>query len=179
MKKTIFILVACLLLNFNQTSAQTKSEIELINDKYYYVHIVKKGESLHEIGLNYNSTVNLILSENENAIDGIKAGMKIKIPFTSVIVSKQRDEINDINEIKNINGKNYYIHIVKAGETIYSISKKYSTTVKLILSENENFFNAPPIGQEIKIPVIDNELQKQQVITTYNQEMISNQKNQF
>lgn len=173
MKKTIFIVVACLLLNFNQTSAQTKSEIKSINGKDYYVHIVKKGESLHEIGLKYNSTVNLILSENENAIDGIEAGMEIKIPVSNVIVSKQRD---DINEIKKIYGKNYHIHIVKAGETIYSISKKYSTTEKLILSENENLINVPQIGQEIKIPVIDYELQKQQVITAYNQEMISNQK---
>jgi len=52
-----------------------------------------------------------------------------------------------------IDGKNYYIHIVKSGETLYSISKAYEVSQSDIAVNNPDIYNGLKIGQALKIPV--------------------------
>ncbi|HRD38856.1 MAG TPA: LysM peptidoglycan-binding domain-containing protein, partial [Bacteroidia bacterium] len=64
------------------TSAQEKStDIRTINNKKYYIHKVEKGQSLYAISKIYGTDVNVILADNDEAIDGIKPGQELKIPF--------------------------------------------------------------------------------------------------
>ena len=51
-----------------------------------------------------------------------------------------------------IEGKIYYIHIVKPGQTLYSISKAYNVTEKDIALENPGVYSGLQIGQMLKIP---------------------------
>ncbi len=51
-----------------------------------------------------------------------------------------------------IEGKVYFIHVVKPGQTLYSISKAYNVTEKDIAIENPGVYSGLRIGQMLKIP---------------------------
>jgi len=53
-----------------------------------------------------------------------------------------------------IEGKLYYIHMVKPGQTLYSISRAYEIPETEIISENPGIDKVMPVGQALKIPVV-------------------------
>ena len=52
-----------------------------------------------------------------------------------------------------INGKKYYVHTVKSGETLYSIAKAYKVDEKVIKEHNPSVADGLRIDQTVKIPV--------------------------
>lgn len=52
-----------------------------------------------------------------------------------------------------LEGKVYYIHVVKPGQTLYAISKAYKVSQKEIAIENPGVISGIQIGQALKIPV--------------------------
>jgi len=66
----------------------------------------------------------------------------------SVTVRKAEDKVM-------IGGELYYVHIVKEGETLYSLSKLYRVSQKEIAKENPEIFLGLQEGQALKIPVVD------------------------
>lgn len=55
-----------------------------------------------------------------------------------------------------INGTKYYVHVVKAGDTLYSLAKVYDVSEKDIIDNNDGLDAATlRIDQTIKIPVIE------------------------
>lgn len=108
--------------------AQTKStDVKTINGKKYYIHKVEKGQSLYAIAKTYNMDVNSILAENDEAIDGLKPGQELKIPFESLL-TKQSSNAIDTNK--------YVYHKISKGETIYGITKKYNIDEKKLATFN-------------------------------------------
>ena len=84
---TVFLSVIILLIT-NYSIAQTKStNIKTINGKKYYIHLVEKGQSLYGISKLYGTDVNSVVVENHDAIDGIKVGQELNIPFDTSIKS--------------------------------------------------------------------------------------------
>ncbi len=53
--------------------------------------------------------------------------------------------------IANAQNGDYFIHTVSKGQTLYSISRMYQTTVKEIIDQNPECVNKLSIGQKIKI----------------------------
>lgn len=109
--------------------SQEKSNIiEKTQDKEYYVHKVKKGESLYGISKLYGVSTDVILQENPDVKEsGLKAGKNIFIPVYS---SKKENEVL-------LDTLNYKYHKVMKGQTIFSICKEYNIT-------QENFFKWNP-----------------------------------
>lgn len=68
---------------------------------------------------------------------------------SQVVVEKSKDKVV-------ISGLPYYIHIVKKGETTYSISKAYDITPQILTNENPAAENGVKIGQSLRIPVVEN-----------------------
>lgn len=68
----------------------------------------------------------------------------------------------------NAQSSDYFIHTVSKGQTLYSISRMYQTTVKEIIDQNPECVNKLSIGQKIKIR--QNKLQSQQQESTNNGE---------
>ncbi|MBI4930097.1 MAG: ABC transporter substrate-binding protein [Bacteroidetes bacterium] len=69
-------------LGWAQSPTIKKSDkIETIEGKKFYIHSVEKGQTLYSIAKTYGTTVDIVLSNNQDAIDGLKAGDKLKIPF--------------------------------------------------------------------------------------------------
>lgn len=51
----------------------------------------------------------------------------------------------------NAQNENYFIHTVSKGQTLYSISRMYKTTVKEIIDHNPECVNKLSVGQKLKI----------------------------
>lgn len=54
--------------------------------------------------------------------------------------------------IETVNGKIYVIHKVDEKETLYAISKRYGTTVDVILQSNPSASTTLEVGQVLKVP---------------------------
>ena len=150
--KIVFILFILLLqmalsIKAQQNQPSNKSEIiETIDGKDFYIHFVKKGETLFTIARAYGITVDDIFKTNPTASEGIYEGKILKIPVknkTGQAVEKKEKEPE----------KDFFYHIVKNQETLYSIAKKYGTTVDKIKAFNPELGESIKEGQTLKIPV--------------------------
>ena len=154
-----------------------------VTGKNYY--IVKSGDTLYSIAKKYNTTVDEIKKLNNLKSNNLSIGMELKIKeepsSTNYIdyVVKSGDNLYSIakkynttvDEIKKLNGLtsnllnigmtlkipiqigNYINYTVKSGDNLYSIAKKYNTTVDEIKKLNGLTSNLLSIGMELKIPL--------------------------
>ena len=93
-------------------------------------YTVQKGDSLYSIANKYNTTVNEIESLNNLTSNNLSIGQQLKIPT---------------NASGNIN------YTVQKGDNLYSIAKKYNTTVNEIKRKNNLTSNNLSIGQQLII----------------------------
>ena len=56
-------------------------------------------------------------------------------------------------EVHTIKGKQYYIHIVEKGQSLYAIHKKYDVPIDVIKKENPGVSDGLSIGEKVFIPV--------------------------
>ena len=156
---------------------------EEVTGKNYY--IVKSGDTLYSIAKKYNTTVDEIKKLNNLKSNNLSIGMELKIKeepsSTNYIdyVVKSGDNLYSIakkynttvDEIKKLNGLtsnllnigmtlkipiqigNYINYTIKSGDNLYSIAKKYNTTVDEIKKLNGLTSNLLSIGMELKIPL--------------------------
>jgi hypothetical protein len=86
MNRTIFLLLFFAGLYSDPILAQESlremrsSVTQKINGKEYYIHTVKKGQTLYMIGKAYDVDVKDIIDENPEVKEGLKAGAKLRIP---------------------------------------------------------------------------------------------------
>ncbi|MCW8969415.1 MAG: LysM peptidoglycan-binding domain-containing protein, partial [Flavobacteriales bacterium] len=73
----------------------------------------------------------------------------ILLLLTTSLVAQQTDSL----EIHKVKGKEYYIHVVSKGESLYAIHKKYEVPIDVIKSENPGVNDGLSIGEKIFIPV--------------------------
>jgi len=107
-------------------------EVILVNE-----YVVKNGDSLYSIANKYNTSVNELKSINNLKSNLLSIGQVLKLPSV--------DEIIYINE-----------YIVKSGDSLYSIAKKYGITVDEIKNKNNLKSNLLSIGQKLDIPTKEN-----------------------
>lgn len=96
-------------------------------------YTVKKGDSLYSIAKQYNTSVSAITNLNNLASNNLTIGQQIKIPSNS----------------NNIPATTTYI--VKSGDNLYSIARKFNTTVDSIKKKNNLTSNLLSIGQKLII----------------------------
>ena len=111
------------------TSIITPNEDLIINEDNMYV--VDKGDTLYSISKKFNTTVNDIKTANNLVSDILSIGTKLLIPGTS---------LEDI-----------IIHKVVSGDSLWSLAKKYSTTVEDIKLLNNLASDLLSIGQELQV----------------------------
>jgi LysM repeat protein/ABC-type branched-subunit amino acid transport system substrate-binding protein len=120
------------------------TEKVLLNGKVYFIHTVKKKETVYSICKAYDITPNLLSKENPSVILGLQPGQVLKIP----------EEVDQDNYPKE-DGKFIY-HKVKKGETFYSLSKQYNITVQELREMNPGLnINDIPTDTILRIPRID------------------------
>lgn len=65
----------------------------------------------------------------------------------------QTVEVTKTTRIEKIDGKEYYIHTVIKGQTLYSLSKVYHLQINELVFENPEVIDGIKPGMEVKIPV--------------------------
>ena len=95
-------------------------------------YTVKKGDNLYLIANRYNTSVSEIIKLNNLLSNNLSIGQILKLP-------------SNINQTQDI------IYTVKSGDNLYSIAKKYNTTVDDIKRKNNLTSNVLSIGQKLKI----------------------------
>ena len=83
--------------------------------------------------------------ENPEAMSGTKPGMVLKIP-----VSKKKK--TETNLTKNTDTISYDMRKVEKGQTLYSIAKKYNSSIEKIIELNPELINGLKAEQILKIP---------------------------
>ncbi len=112
-----------------------------------FLHKVKKGETLYKIAKMYKMTVPQLNALNPD-VKTISPGMSIHVVRKSVKTSSSSNAVT-------IPTQNLDVHIVEKGETLYSIAKKYNTSVDVLRKIN-NFGDANiSLGQSIQVPVVN------------------------
>ena len=103
----------------------------------YIIHVVQRGDTLYSIARRYGITVEAIKAANGLTSNDIYVGQQLRIPTES---SPPPDT-------------QYIIHVVRAGETLYSIARAYGTTVQAIMAANGLANTNIRVGQQLRIPV--------------------------
>ena len=106
---------------------------DTMNNNYY---IVKAGDTLYSISRKYNIPVEELKSINNLTTDNLYIGQKL------LLVSNNSYDDN--------------MYVVKLGDTLYSISKRYNISVDDIVSANNIDNNIIVVGQKLIIPTANN-----------------------
>ena len=88
---------------------------------------------------------------------------RLYIPLLGILITagtlySVAAQSNDISQtIVYVNGVKYYVHTVKAGDTLYSISKSYGVDLESITKHNPSASDGLKIDQTLKIPLAQQE----------------------
>ncbi len=109
------------------------------------IYVVKSGDSLYSIAKKFETTVQELKELNGLSSNALQIGQELIIPKKETIPPSVEPPIND---------DKYILYAIKAGDTLYSIAKKYNTTVDAIKNLNNLTSNNLTIGEVLKLPII-------------------------
>lgn len=144
MIKRILIILIPAIFAVYCSSAQVAIEISqekiLENGQKFYLHTVQQGQTLYSICKAYSVTEKEVINSNPDLQSGsLSIGQVIRIPIE--------------NEISK-DGK-YIVYMVKKGETLYSLLKRFETSEKEFYAANPKLNKKSDIkaGDEIYFPI--------------------------
>jgi LysM repeat protein len=109
-------------------------------------YTVQQNDTLYGLSKKFDSSVDEIKELNSLKEDTILIGQKLILPNDSTLPTD---------------------HIVKKGETVYSISKQYHLNIDDLVNENDIKNNHIYIGQKLKIAVTEKEKQAEMGISEF------------
>lgn len=134
-----------------QTDREVPSPV-VKNTTSYMTYTVQAGDTLWAIARKYNCSVTEIVAANSDRIKNpnrIHAGWQLKIPQSGApITGGTPDAVLPEN-------KKSGIYIVRQGDTLWKIARKYNCSVAEIVSLNRELIRNPALiysGWELKIP---------------------------
>ena len=150
----IFTLVLLLCMGVHSTQAQDQPyETVTQNGQRYYKYIVKSGEGLYAVSRAFSVPVAEILRHNPGSNSGLKNGQELLIP-----VNKENEKLSAVissglsGQPGAVDQNSTFQHLVLKGETVYSISQMYRTTVNEINRLNPGASQGIAVGQRLTIP---------------------------
>ena len=143
--KRIFIILILIISFSNLSQAKTSATvldsvgITTLNNKTYIQYLVEPGETIYGLSNKFKISVEDLLDLNPQLNNGLKTGQLILVPYSTPLSAKELSAV-DRNEGQKV------FHTVQAGETYYSLAKKYGIPVGDLV-----MMNAPElkVGQEI------------------------------
>ena len=134
-----------------QTDREVPSSV-VKNTTSYLTYTVQAGDTLWAIARKYNCSITGIVAANSDRIKNpnrIHAGWQLKIPQSGApITGGTPDAVLPEN-------KKSGIYIVRQGDTLWKIARKYGCSVAEIISLNRELIRNPALiysGWELKIP---------------------------
>jgi len=116
--------------------------------------VVKAGDSLYEIARKNGMTVNELKKLNGLSSDRLKLGQKLALnraaappqPAAGTTTAKT----NAVNKISH-QADHQAVHVVKKGDSLYTIARRYGTTVDQLKQLNRLKSNNLKIGQQLAV----------------------------
>lgn len=131
------------------------SKLNISDKKHFIDHEVASGETLNSLSKRYGVSVEEIEKENVKALKrGLQAGTTLKMPVAkNLFINNEPNQVISTISSENDNSVETEVtHKVIAGETLYSISKKYNVSVEDLNKENSSLLkNGLQTGQILKI----------------------------
>ena len=121
-----------------------EEEIYLPN---YVNYTVKPGDTLYSIARNNNVSVDTLIKDNGLTSNILSIGQIIRIRTPQTVVEEECFGPSYIPP----NEENIVTYTVKKGDNLYSIARKYNTTVQNIKKKNNLNSNLLSIGQKLII----------------------------
>ncbi len=153
----IRLLSASLIVIFFNSLALSQAVVERSKNKVvisgvtYYLHEVKKGETIYSISKAYGLTTDQLAKENPSISAGLREGQSLRIP-ASLVNSVPANQPPVRPETQRDEGKFIY-HKLEPGETVYNLSKTFNVSENDIIRSNPGIdINKLPLGYEIAIP---------------------------
>lgn len=123
-------------------------QVKEVSDSF--THVVKKGESLGSIAKKYHVSVSNIKNWNRLKRETITPGQRLTI-YRSGAPMAQIGKTPAKKDTKTPASTTSKTHVVKKGETLFSISKKYNCSPNDIRKWNNMKNNDIKVGQKLKI----------------------------
>ena len=117
----------------------------------YVKYAVQAGDSLYSIANKFGTTVDKIKKDNNLKTDALSIGQVLIV-----------DDNKGVSSVEECYGEDFVVpgdyitYTVKSGDNLYSIARKYNTSVSEIKSLNNLSTNNLSIGQVLKIPSTGN-----------------------
>lgn len=134
-----------------QTDREVPSPV-VKNTTSYMTYTVQAGDTLWKIARKYNCSITEIMAANSDRIKNpnrIHAGWQLKIPQSGApITGSTPDAVLPENRKSGI-------YIVRQGDTLWKIARKYGCSVAEIVSLNRELIRDPALiysGWELKVP---------------------------
>jgi LysM repeat protein len=134
-----------------QVAVERSKDKIVISGVTYYLHLVKKGETIYSVSKAYGISTEELLKENPPAVGGLREGQSIRIRADLVSSTIPTQSAHYPSDVRDEN--KFIYHKLQAGETIYYLSKTYSVSENEIIQSNPGIdINKLPLGYEIAIP---------------------------
>ena len=149
-------------LNYLKSNNLSVGQVLRIPEKYfkpdemtmpnYISYTVKPGDTLYSIASSNGVSVDTIISDNVLPNNNLSVGQVLRLRITEGEVLECFGPDFDIPEeiVPSVT------YVVKDGDNLYNIAKKYNTSVSAISSLNNLSGNNLSIGQQLLIPISDN-----------------------
>lgn len=108
------------------------ASVEISNPSDYVIYTIKKGDTLYNIAKTYNISLDELINFNEQDTTLLNIGEQLLIPKK--------------NNIENIS------YVVKPGDTLYNLAKRYNISLENLKQANGLTNNLLKIGETIVIP---------------------------
>ncbi len=130
---------------------QITAPVKKIDGVDYYMHKVEQGQTLYSLSRLYNVGIKEIQKANDLGSEGIQLGEVLKIrkggsgmlhPTEQLVVPEQTNAYLNVPQ---------GYHLVRPGETAYSIAMKYKISLEQLYAWNPGTENGITIDSQLKI----------------------------
>lgn len=162
MIRRLVLAILFVLTTLGASAAIDSIGVENINGKKNIVHKIEAKETYFSLGRKYNVSPQSIIQFNNNK--SLQIGSIVKIPTDRPFV--ESSTITNTTETNQSNNSNPIEYKVGPKEYLYSIARKFNTTVEQIKALNNLSSNNLAIGQVLKIPTSTNVIEPVAPIAT-------------
>lgn len=170
---TFIFLIGLPFFSIAKTPQKDSLNVEIINNLVYTLHVVEPGQTLYSLLNKYNCNISEVASVNPSLKSNvtIKIGETLKFPMikngkqvsawaykNSLKKSEtSKDNLNTTTPApkSEVPKSNVKFHLIKPGDTIFSISKLYDLDISYLVEANNINDNKIRIGDKLIIDKVD------------------------
>lgn len=132
-----------------------------IDSARFHFHTVKPGETVYNLSRRYDVNEEILFEHNPDLKEGgLKTDMVLKIPKAPRRSPMVETLTSDDEQTIQADEEGFLMHNVSAGETIFSLTRKYNITAGELVERNPKLSEGLKEGQRLKIrPLSPGEIQ--------------------